>query len=130
MTYDKNPLEGEILPDDISTPVDEETFKRNETFVRKNFFVTLKKALKYIPFINDLVAAYYCALDPKTPFHVRATLLAALAYFVLPFDVVPDFILGLGFTDDVTVLTATLLQLRSHLTEEHREKAQEVLKSL
>ena len=52
--------------------------------------------LARIPFAEDLVAAYYCALDRDTPGYVRAVLFGALAYFVLPIDVVPDFLAGLG----------------------------------
>ena len=38
---------------------------------------------------EDLLAAYYCAFDRETPLQVRAVLLGALAYFVLPFDGMP-----------------------------------------
>ena len=72
--------------------------------MRSKFWATFRKAARYIPFAEDLVAAYYCAFDPATPIRVRAILIGALAYFVLPLDVIPDFIAGLGFTDDVTVL--------------------------
>ncbi len=34
---------------------------------------------------------------------VRATLFGALAYFILPIDVIPDILLGLGYTDDAAV---------------------------
>ncbi len=84
---------------------------------------TFRKAAAYIPFADDLVAAYYCALDPATPHRVRAALLAALAYFILPFDAVPDFLVGFGFSDDITVLVATIALVRAHITEAHRERA-------
>ncbi|WP_181705160.1 YkvA family protein [Chthonobacter rhizosphaerae] len=99
-----------------------------ETRVRRDFWRVAKKAARSIPLFDEVVAAYYCALDPKTPTRVRATLLAALAYFVVPFDVVPDFLLGLGFTDDVTVLAAAIAMVRSNITEEHRQAAREALK--
>lgn len=123
----QKPLEGEIVPADASTPVDSVKAANDEAKVRKDFWVTFKKALKYIPFSQELVAAYYCALDKETPFHVRATLLGALAYFVLPIDVVPDFIIGLGFTDDITVLAATLMRLRQYISDDHRKQAKETL---
>src|SRR4051794_22558484 len=53
-----------------------------------------------ITFADTLVAAWYCAMDPATPMRVQGALLAALAYFVLPIDAVPDFLAGIGFTDD------------------------------
>ena len=56
-----------------------------------------------IPFAEDLAAAYFCAVDPATPSRVKGILFAALAYFVMPVDFIPDFITGLGFTDDAAV---------------------------
>ena len=91
------------------------------------FWATFRKAARYIPFADDLVAAYFCALDPATPHRVRAVLLAALAYFVLPFDAVPDFLAGIGFSDDVTVLVAAIAMVRAHITPAHREAARRAL---
>jgi len=42
--------------------------------------------------------AFYCATDSATPLPIRATLMGALAYFILPFDAIPDILLGLGYT--------------------------------
>jgi uncharacterized membrane protein YkvA (DUF1232 family) len=69
------------------------------------------------------VAAFYCALDPATPLPIRATLFGALAYFVMPFDAIPDFIVGLGYTDDAAILIAAFTAARVHITEAHHEKA-------
>lgn len=121
------PLEGDVISPGAKTPVDEMRATNDEANVRRDFWKTFHKALRYIPFSTELVAAYYCAVDSKTPFHVRATLLAALAYFVLPLDVVPDFIFGLGFSDDITVLGATLMRLRAYITDEHRAEAKKTL---
>jgi uncharacterized membrane protein YkvA (DUF1232 family) len=95
--------------------------------VRSRFWSTFRKAARTIPFADELVAAYYCAMDPATPTRVRAMLLAALAYFVLPFDAVPDFIAGIGFTDDATVLLATIGLVSAHITPVHREAARRAL---
>ena len=55
------------------------------------------------------------ATDSATPLPIRATLFGALAYFVMPFDFIPDIFLGLGFTDDaailVTAFTAACMRL-------------------
>ena len=92
---------GEILE-----PEDEEA---HENRVRGGFWTTFRRAARRIPFSEDLVAAYYCALDPATPHRVRAVLLAALAYFVLPFDAVPDLLAVVGFSDDIAVLAAAMV---------------------
>lgn len=113
--------------DEILTPADERETSRRETRVRLEFWRTAKRAARQIPFMDEVVAAYYCALDPKTPFRVRGTLLAALAYFVLPLDVVPDFLVGFGFTDDLAVLTAAITSIRSHIKPAHRKAAAKAL---
>lgn len=117
-------IEGEILGPEMLAPEDEAT--RSER-VRRKFWATFRKAAAYIPFAEDLVAAYYCALDPATPHRVRAVLLGALAYFVLPFDAVPDFLVGFGFSDDITVLVATIALVRAHITDSHRERARSTI---
>jgi uncharacterized membrane protein YkvA (DUF1232 family) len=54
---------------------------------------------------------------------VQAALLGALAYFVLPFDIVPDMLPVLGFTDDAAVLATALKLVASHMRPEHRAAA-------
>lgn len=112
-------LNGEPEQDNFSTG---ETSAR-ETHVRASFWKKLTKAAGRVPFAQDLVAAYYCALDPETPLKVRSTLLGALAYFILPLDGIPDFILGLGFSDDAAVLYAAISMVARHITPRHREAA-------
>ena len=113
---------GEIL-----LPGDEDTQDRREKQVRAKFWPTLKRAVKFVPFSRDLVAAYYCAVDPKTPTRVRGVLLAALAYFVLPIDLVPDMFVMVGFTDDVAVLAAALRMIQGHIADRHYDAADQVL---
>lgn len=122
------PLEGEILgPDDPAGPRERERLNEKAARVRKSFFKTVRKAAKQIPFMEDVIASYYCAFDPATPSKVRATLIGALAYFVLPIDAVPDFIFGVGFGDDATVLMAAISMVGAHIREEHRQAARDAL---
>jgi uncharacterized membrane protein YkvA (DUF1232 family) len=103
---------------------------RNEETVRDRFWPKLVRFLTHIPFAEEAVAAYYCAFDPATPIKAKAILLAALAYFILPFDAIPDFVVGLGFTDDMAVLFTAITLIRSHMTDEHRSRAQETVRRL
>lgn len=99
----------------------------NETSVRENFWRTAKRAARQVPFMEDVVAAYYCALDRKTPLKAKGVLLAALGYFVLPTDAIPDFILGVGFTDDAAVLMAAITAIRANMKPAHKRAAREAL---
>jgi uncharacterized membrane protein YkvA (DUF1232 family) len=94
-----------------------------EARIRARFWPTVKKALRSLPFIEEVVAAYYAMLDPRTPIKPRLVLIGALAYFVTPFDLVPDILLGPGFVDDASILLAALAAVRSSVRDEHREAA-------
>ncbi|OAF16858.1 YkvA family protein [Bradyrhizobium neotropicale] len=96
--------------------------------VRRRFWRKLKRVVARLPFAEDLLAAYYCAFDRQTPRHVQASLLGALAYFILPFDFVPDMMPMLGFTDDAAVLATAIRLVAGHITNEHREAARAALK--
>ncbi len=116
-----------VNTDEILKPVGASENARRETRVREGFWKSLRRGLRYIPFADEVVASYYCALDPKTPLRTRGILLAALAYFVLPFDIVPDMLLGVGFTDDLAVLTAALGAIRGQIKPRHRQAAKRAL---
>jgi uncharacterized membrane protein YkvA (DUF1232 family) len=94
-----------------------------EAVVREGFWRKVRQTLGRVPFTEDAVAAFQCATDSTTPLPIRATLFGALAYFIMPFDVVPDFIFGLGYTDDAAVLFAAYKAASAHITAEHRDKA-------
>src|SRR6185295_17412526 len=105
----------------------EDTQSSREKSVRKKFWPTFRKAVRYIPFSRDVVAAFYCALDPQTPTRVRGVLLAALGYFVMPVDIIPDFFAVIGFSDDVAVLTLAFSMIRGHIRQEHYDAADRAL---
>lgn len=95
--------------------------------VKSTFWPTLKRAVRQIPFSRDVVAAYYCAFDPTTPLRTRGILLGALAYFVMPFDMVPDVLAVVGFSDDVAVLTAAFAAISGQIKDDHYRRADEAL---
>lgn len=99
----------------------------DEAGVRRAFWAKLRRFAAQVPFAEDLLAAYYCAFDRDTPAHVKAALMAALAYFVLPADVVPDLLPMLGFADDAAVLAAALRQVAKAIRPEHRIAARRAL---
>jgi uncharacterized membrane protein YkvA (DUF1232 family) len=98
--------------------------------VLAGFWDKVRRNLHRVPFLADAIAAYYCAIDPATPLHVKATLVGALAYFVTPVDLIPDVIVGVGFSDDATVLAMAIAAIARHLRPEHRRKAWEALDKL
>ena len=109
---------------------DTDTLGRDTALVRDGFVNKIKAVARRIPFSEDAVAAWFCTRDPATPFRVRATLIGALAYFIMPADMVPDVVLGLGFTDDAAVLLAALKMVGGSISEAHRTRARRWLKSI
>lgn len=105
-------------------------FERDRRQVAQGFWPKLRRIAGRIPFVDELLAAYYCAMDPASPMRVKAVLMGALAYFVLPIDVVPDFIALFGFTDDAAVVYAAVKMVAKHITPAHREKARAALGKL
>jgi uncharacterized membrane protein YkvA (DUF1232 family) len=106
--------------DTSSTSADEER-------VRRGFWPKAKRVAGKLPFAEDLLAAYFCAFDRTTPLRVRAALLGALAYFILPFDFIPDFMPLLGYTDDAAVLLTALRLVSGHVRPDHYEAARRAL---
>jgi uncharacterized membrane protein YkvA (DUF1232 family) len=102
-------------------------FARDEERVRRGFWSKARRVARRLPFAEDLLAAYYCAFDRDTPRPVQAALIGALAYFVLPFDVVPDMLPLLGFTDDAAVLATAIKLVADHIGPQHREAARRAL---
>jgi uncharacterized membrane protein YkvA (DUF1232 family) len=99
----------------------------DEAELRRSFWRKLKGLATRLPFAEDLIAAHYCAFDRQTPLHVKAALAGALAYFVLPADVIPDVLPIIGYGDDAAVLAAAIKLVASHITPDHREAAQRTL---
>ncbi len=95
----------------------------DEQIVQESFWTKARHTLGRLPFTEDAVAAFHCATDSLTPLPARATLFGALAYFILPFDAIPDFLIGIGYTDDAAVLLAAFTACKSYITDDHRAKA-------
>jgi uncharacterized membrane protein YkvA (DUF1232 family) len=107
-------------------PADE--LAKDREGVRRRFWIKLKRVVAGLPFAEDLLAAYYCAFDKQTPRHVQVALLGAIAYFILPFDFVPDVLPMLGFTDDAAVLATAIRMVAANIRQEHRDAARAALK--
>ena len=107
-----------------------ERLAKDRESVRRRFWIKFKRVMSQLPFAEDLLAAYYCAFDRQTPRQVQVALLGAIAYFILPFDFIPDMLPIFGFTDDAAVLATAIRLVASHITPEHHDAARAALKRL
>ncbi len=101
----------------------------NEQAVRDGFMVKAKSFISKIPMADEVVASYFCMLDPATPRWVKGVVAAALAYFIMPIDAVMDAIPVAGLTDDIGVLSVALTSISAYITDEHRAKARQWMRS-
>jgi uncharacterized membrane protein YkvA (DUF1232 family) len=99
----------------------------DEALVRRGFWRKLGRFFAQVPFAEELLTAYYCAFDRETPHHVRVSLLAALAYFVMPLDALPDVLPAMGFTDDAAVVATSIKLVWNHIAPAHRAAARAAL---
>lgn len=80
------------------------------------------------PGVLKVATMIYCAVDPQTPWTVRAFGLFAMFYLVFPIDFIPDvlfLIFGLGVLDDVAVLYMAYKMTESSIKPQHIAKAHE-----
>jgi uncharacterized membrane protein YkvA (DUF1232 family) len=107
--------------------IPDDAMAREKARLRRAFWPKFRRLAARLPFAEDLVAAYFCAFDRNTPRRVQVALIGALAYFVLPFDFMPDLMPLIGFTDDAAVLATAIKLVASHIGPQHREAARRVL---
>ncbi|HCF51126.1 MAG TPA: DUF1232 domain-containing protein [Syntrophomonas sp.] len=98
-----------------------------EDYVNRGFFKKAKKFAAKVPLISDAVAMYNTLKDNKTPIWAKATITAALAYFIMPADAIPDIIAAVGFVDDAGTIAAAMAAISSVMTDEHRKQANDWL---
>jgi len=102
----------------------------HEERVARGFWPKLRRVAARIPFAADALAVWCCARDPETPAAAKGLMLAALAYFVMPADAVPDVLAVVGFTDDAAVFAAMMAVVGKNLKPRHKAAAEQLLKRL
>ena len=102
----------------------------NEQRVAQGFWPKFRRVAAKIPFADDALSVWYCARDPETPKAAKGLMMAALAYFVLPTDAIPDVLGVIGFTDDAAVFAALMAVVGKNLKPRHREAARGFLERM
>ncbi|MFD0961716.1 YkvA family protein [Paenibacillus chungangensis] len=125
------PLEADMIAPEVKE-VDVDSwvskigdYDKQVKYVEEGFWGKVKRYASKVPFSREVMALYYCALDPATPRGAKVTAIGAIAYWILPLDLLPDFIPVAGFADDATAVIIAFKTLSSYITEEHRQKAEQ-----
>ncbi len=122
MNYEDYIKDDEVLFDDVGdlNQLDfggksEEDVEEDIEYVEENLWAKLEKSGKKISFARDIVALYNFMKDPLVRWHRKAIVIAALIYFIVPIDTIPDLTPFFGYLDDLGVITALLKYLGSEL---------------
>jgi Uncharacterized conserved protein len=102
----------------------------NEQRVARGFWPKIRRVATKIPFADDALSVWFCAMDPETPTRAKALMMAGLAYFVLPTDAIPDVLAVVGFTDDAAVFAALMAVVGRNLRPRHKLEAKRLLKQI
>lgn len=114
-------------PLDPSRALVPHVMRLNERRVARGFWPKIRKVAAHVPFASEALAVWFCARDDETPVAAKGMMLAALAYFVMPVDAIPDVIAGIGYTDDAAVFMAMLSIVGKNLKPRHREAARDAI---
>jgi uncharacterized membrane protein YkvA (DUF1232 family) len=98
-----------------------------ERLLRRRLWSRLAALAASLPFAQEVVAAYLCAIDRRTPLGVKLTLLGTLAGFLLPQHLVPKMLRSLVLGGDIGLLLGALQGFAAHIRPEHRLRARLVL---
>ncbi len=99
----------------------------DEQDLRRKFWRKLWRELASAPFVEELLTAHYCAFDRQTPLFVKAVLVGAIVYFVVPDHFIPKNLPLIGYADDAAVLAVAIKLVAAHIKPEHREAARRML---
>lgn len=89
----------------------------SDAFDDDGFWGKVKKYAKVAgkEVVEKALWLYYAAQQPNTPVWAKTLIYAALAYFVLPVDAIPDVIPVVGYTDDLGALAAALASVSMYV---------------
>ncbi len=90
---------------------------------QSKFLPKLKKVLRRVPFARNALAMFYAMQDPTVPLAAKTTIAAALVYFIVPVDLIPDVLFPLGYTDDASVIAGEHLTVEAYLCDDHYAQA-------
>ena len=128
MNKERDYLEDDVLFEDfgefdeldfgnkkVKKNINEKEVQKEIDFVDENLWGKLEKSGKRVSFAKDIIALYRYMKDPFVKWYRKAIVVAALVYFIVPIDTIPDITPLFGYLDDLGVITALLKYLGSEL---------------
>jgi uncharacterized membrane protein YkvA (DUF1232 family) len=99
-------------------------FMKNN-YSESSFWLKLKRFAKKagIKVVYTALLLYYVLQSPNVPIKAKAIIVGALGYFISPIDIIPDIVLGVGYTDDFSVLVGALVSVAMYVDKDVKQKA-------
>lgn len=110
--------------------LEEEMESASKHYSEEKFWNKLTKFAKKAgsSVVYAVLLLYFTLQKPEVPVKVKAIIIGALGYFILPFDLIPDVAVGVGYTDDLGALGVALLQVAMYIDEDIKNKAKDKLR--
>jgi uncharacterized membrane protein YkvA (DUF1232 family) len=74
-----------------------------------------------------ILTLYYCMLDPATPLKSKTIIAGALAYTVLPTDLIPDVLPAVGWGDDAAMIAWAGFEVLNSVSDDQRERPKSLI---
>ncbi len=94
--------------DQLDIPETEEEYNAQEKYVHENFEEKMQSLRGGIRLAKHVLALFRYMTDGAIPWYKKSVVVAALVYFIMPFDAIPDMLPLIGYLDDFGVIAATL----------------------
>lgn len=103
--------------------------KYEKKYSEEGFWKKLEKYAKDAGYqiVFTALKLYYAARRPETPAWAKASIFGALGYFILPFDLIWDFIPIVGYSDDLSVLLLAVGAVSLYISDDVERQAKETL---
>jgi uncharacterized membrane protein YkvA (DUF1232 family) len=95
------------------------------SYSESSFWIKLKRVAKKAgtKVVYIALLLYYVLQSPKVPLRAKAVIVGALGYFIAPIDIIPDILIGIGYTDDLGILLGALVSVAMYVDKEVKHKA-------
>lgn len=112
--------------------VQDSVHKYQDKYDERGFWNFIKKTGKVVgePILRKALELYYAMTRHDMPIQVKLQIMGALAYLVMPLDLIPDFIPVIGWTDDAAALAFAYTNAQNYVDDLVKEEAQKKIDEL
>ncbi len=105
-------------------------YSRDELLTKIISALPLLKTRQGTRLISTVLQLFYLAKSAELPLWVKGTVIAALGYFIVIPDAIPDVTPVVGFVDDLGVLVSALAAVAPYISPAIKKRVEETLVSL